>query len=202
MAKKASQKDLTRLSLPETVALALWELGGSEHPIDTEDIAVQANALAPGVFTWRKYPEQINLELVRVNLSDAKLKAGLVTGSGRTGWSLTTRGVAWAKGQGGVAVGDVQRTRAERRSGSIDEVRWRRERDRIMASPAWAQWTVDPGGVTARHASDVFRIDTYAVGRIRDLKVNRLLNLLEGDPEVMPFLEAMAEIITHQGEAS
>lgn len=198
--EKASLNHLTaRLSLPETVTLALWRLGGSEHPIDTEDIAVKASELAPGVFAWRKYPDQINLELIRVNLSDAKLKAGLVTGSGREGWSLTTRGVAWAKEREHITTGDVQRTRAERRSGSIDEVRWRRERDRILTSSAWERWVTDRGTVTSRQAGDVFRIDAYAVGRIRDLKVNRLLNLFENDDEVKPFLEQMAAIVATQG---
>lgn len=189
-----------RRSLPETVAIALWLLGGAEHPIDTEDIAVKADELAPGAFTWRKYQNQINLELIRVNLSDAKLKAGLVTGGGRDGWSLTTQGAVWAKQNAHLAASGVPRSRAERRSGSIDEVRWRRERDRILSTLAWAEWHSETGDVTIRHAGDVFRIDTYAVGRIRDLKVNRLLELFDDDPDVKPFLEAMAAIIAAEGD--
>lgn len=194
--QKATSNHLTdRLSLLETVALALWHLGGDQHPIDTEDVAMKANELAPHAFTWRKYPDQINLELIRVNLSDAKLKAGLVSGGGRDGWSLTTRGASWAKQNAQLLAGPAQRTRAERRSGSIDEVRWRRERERILATPAWSQWRVDPTTVKPRQADDVFRIDTYAVGRIRDLKVNRLRELFDTDAEVKPFLEAMAAIV-------
>lgn len=188
-----------RRSLAEIVALALWQLGGGQHPTDTEDVAVKANEIAPGVFSWRKYPEQINLELIRVYLSDAKLKAGLVTGGHRQGWSLTTHGVSWAAAQGNLEAGAAARTRAERRSGSVDEVRWRRERERVLISAAWGQWHADPAGVTARQADDVFRIDTYAVGRIRDLKVNRLLDLFRDDAEVKPFLEEMAAIVVAEG---
>jgi hypothetical protein len=95
--------------------------------------------------------------------------------------------------------GSVPRTRAERRSGSIDEVRWRRERERLLATGAWGQWHSDPGGVEERQAEDVFRIDSYAVGRIRDLKINRLRELFNSDMEVQPFLEAMAAIVAAEG---
>ena len=201
MPLKLGSKRLTnRFSLLETVAMALWLLGGAEHPLDTEDVAVKANDLAPGAFTWRKYQNQINLELVRVNLSDAKLKAGLVSGGGRAGWSLTTGGAAWAKENAHLTEGWAPRTRAERRSGSVDEVRWRRERDRILSTLAWAEWHSETGDVATRHAGDVFRIDTYAVGRIRDLKVNRLLELFDEDPDVKSFLDAMAAIIAAEGD--
>jgi hypothetical protein len=60
------------LSNHEIVTLAVYLLGGGTHHIDTEDIAIRANALAPGRFTWRKYPGQINIENVRTFLSDAK----------------------------------------------------------------------------------------------------------------------------------
>src|SRR5438874_12278117 len=81
------------------VTLAVHLLGGAQRAIDTEDIAVEAHRLAPGRFAWKKYPDQINLELVRVYLSDAKKsdKGVLLHGSGRTGWRLTQRGLKWAK---------------------------------------------------------------------------------------------------------
>jgi hypothetical protein len=93
--KKRHKKTLThQLTQCEIVILAVHLLGGDQHAVDTEDVAIKAHELAPGRFSWRKYPEQINLELVRVYLSDAKKpeKGGLLLGSGRTGWSLTTHG--------------------------------------------------------------------------------------------------------------
>lgn len=56
----------------EIVTLAVYLLGGEAKVIDTEDVAVKANEIAPGRFTWRKFPEQINIENVRTFLSDAK----------------------------------------------------------------------------------------------------------------------------------
>ena len=42
----------------EVVVLATYLAGGRTAYTDTEDIAVKANEIAPGRFTWRKYKEQ------------------------------------------------------------------------------------------------------------------------------------------------
>src|SRR5690349_6049426 len=87
------------LSNTELVTLAVYLLGGETTAVDTEDVAVKVNALAPGRFTWRKYPDQINLELVRVRLSEAKKpgRHGLLLGSGAGGWLLSPKGLAFAR---------------------------------------------------------------------------------------------------------
>src|SRR5438094_6137237 len=89
----------TKLTNPQIATLAVYLLGGDRKTVDTEDAAVKANALAPGRFTWRRHKEQINLELIRVFLSDAKKEAhgALIRGSGNAGWALTARGLAFAK---------------------------------------------------------------------------------------------------------
>lgn len=46
------------LSNNEIVTLAVFLLGGDSHCVDTEDVAVKVNEIAPGRFTWRKYPDQ------------------------------------------------------------------------------------------------------------------------------------------------
>src|SRR5262245_4834111 len=86
--KPANEVAVPRISQLEVVTLAVFLLGGDEQVVDTEDVAMKVNAIAPGRFSWRKYPEQVNLELVRVFLSDAKKPefGGLVSGSGARGW--------------------------------------------------------------------------------------------------------------------
>ena len=49
----------------ELVVLATYLAGGKTAYTDTEDVAVKANKIAPGRFTWRKYKEQINIDTVR-----------------------------------------------------------------------------------------------------------------------------------------
>ncbi len=86
------------LSNHEIVTIAVYLLGGDTQRIETEDIAVKSNVLAPGRFTWRKYPDQINIENVRTFLSDAKKpkNGSYLLGAGKDGWILTEAGLAFA----------------------------------------------------------------------------------------------------------
>lgn len=180
----------------ELVTLAVYLCGGDTHAIDTEDIAVKVNELAPGRFTWRKYPEQINIELVRTYLSAAKGRSGYLSGVGKEGWTLTPRGLAWAKTMGQDLLSqDTSRRREERKGGSIDEVRWRRERDRVLTTRAWKQWSTGDQDILERDAEEVFRIDNYAIGRTRDMKIARMRNLFDDNPELGPFIAALAGIV-------
>ncbi len=193
--QKLPEKRLTDLSQAEVVTLAVYRLGGAQRPIDTEDVAVEAHRIAPGRFSWKKYPDQINLELIRVFLSDAKKNENeLVIGSGRMGWRLTQRGLKWAEGVSGmIGTLDSARTRAQSRAGSIDEQRWRRERSRIVATRAWQLWMSGVRDIPAAETKQVFRIDSYARGELRETKITRLRAMFSDDPELVPFLDHLIE---------
>ncbi len=81
------------------VTIAVGNLGGHERPIDSEDIAIHVNELAPGKFNWRKYPEHIDLQVVNQALQDARRErnGALVLGSSVRGWMLTKSGMEWIK---------------------------------------------------------------------------------------------------------
>jgi hypothetical protein len=193
--KKYPEKRLTRgASQAEVVTAAVYRLGGAQRAVDTEDVAVEAHRLAPGRFSWKKHPEQINLELIRVFLSDAKNKNELLIGSGRTGWRLTQRGLKWAERMS-EAGGEFfsPRTRAQSRSGSIDEQRWHRERSRIVATRAWDLWTSGIRDIPAADAKQVFRIDSYARGELRETKITRLRAMFSDDRDLAPFLDHLIE---------
>lgn len=197
---ESREKSLTpQVTGPQVAALALYALGGGETVVDTEDVAMQAHEIALGRFSWRKYPQQINLELVRVALSDARKpeNGALVTGTGKSGWSLTAGGQRWAETNAPRLLGrDLTKQRAERSAGSIDERRWQRERVRMLSTDAWRQWNGarDAAAITREAAHDVFRIDRYVVGRARERKVNRLRNMFADDKNLAGFLEATASI--------
>lgn len=79
------------------VTIAVAELGGHIHFVDREDVAVFVNKLAPGRFTWRKYPEFIDLGSIGDALRDAKKNknGALLLGDNTKGWMLTPLGVTW-----------------------------------------------------------------------------------------------------------
>jgi hypothetical protein len=116
----------------------------------------------------------------------------LAIGSGRTGWRLSQRGLKRAE-QMSQAVGGLARPRAQSRSGSIDELRWRRERSRIVATRAWQLWTSGVRDIPRVEAKQVFRIDSYARGELRETKITRLRAMFSDDGELAPFLDHLIE---------
>src|SRR5262245_62192941 len=175
--KNKAQKTLTKHPKQlDIVVLAVQLLGGHRKAVDTEDIAVKCHELAPGMFSWSKYPEQINLEIVRVVLSNAKkrLYGQLLSGSGREGWRLSPRGIDWIASNGNelLSEGPVQIDRDRLNAGSVDAVRKRRERMRILSSAAWKSWT-EQNAISLRDAQNLFRIDEYATSKMLNNKVVR-----------------------------
>lgn len=109
----------TTLSNIHLVTIALGNLDGHENPVDSEDVAVHVNQLAPGKFTWRKYSEYIDLQVVNQSLQDARRKrnGSLVTGSSSKGWMLSAAGMEWFKNFGLESTSDVREV--QHRRGSI-----------------------------------------------------------------------------------
>lgn len=177
----------------EIVVLALYALRGDGSPVSTEDVAVKANEIAPGRFAWKKYPEQINLEHVRVFLTDAKKeKNGRLVGGGNTsGWVLSDRGLALAKRRAPI-LGSVDLSRTPI---SSKERLWRvRERARIEEVLLERGITLESCSSTPRaDAEAVFRLDEYISGEARARIVYRYLSAF-GDDEVLgPVIQGLAE---------
>ena len=90
----------------QLVVYVLSLLGGESKSVHTEDIALKCHELFSDSFSWTKYPDRPDKEVVRTGLMDArKEKHGqLVKGrSGREvhkvadGWMLTEGGIEWLK---------------------------------------------------------------------------------------------------------
>jgi hypothetical protein len=195
---KSNRKSLTTISQRDAVVWAVYVLGGDQRRLDTEDIAVKAHELAPGRFGWRKYPNQINLELVRVFLSDAKNPehGALVSGSGRTGWSLTVEGLKWATSlQSRMPKMKLDRDRSESRLASVDASRYKRERERLYGAAAWIRWQSGDTNISAAEARALFRVDSYSDQGLRDEKIARLRGLFSDDPSLVTFLDAAASAL-------
>lgn len=191
-------RTIQELSNVEVVVLAAYVLGGDQTPVDTEDVAMKANELAPGRFTWRKYPEQVDLEPVRKRLSDALSSehGGLLAGGVTKGWYLTPAGVAWAsQNVHRAATGSARRERVDR-----DLKRRRRnEQVRMKDLPAWVKFTTGQD-VSCREAEAVFRVSEYVRGFRRQQLVDRGSTLFQEDKELGPFVEAMAQIVMMEQE--
>lgn len=195
---RAMVKTITK---PELVTLAVAALGGDSGPVDTEDVAMAAHGLALGAFGWRKYPEQINLELVRVALVDASRVrgGGYVQGSGRNGWVLTDTGLQWVSRHGdrlherlnvdGPAAGRVVKKPQPRPQVA--------QRSRLIRSDAYAAWS-EGADIPPAAAASLFRVDQYTPAQTRMLKIRNLQSMFAGDRELERFLTEMGTIAAAQ----
>jgi hypothetical protein len=176
------------LTRPQAATLALFAKGGEKEAVDTEDVAVHVADLAPGMFSWQKYRDRIDKELVRVALSDAKLKAGYVIGSHSEGWMLTSAGLDFARRNL-----DKTGTRdsAERRR--PDDRQWERERARLMTSDAYMKaTTVGTASVSPDEADGFFRLNVYVRGSARERKIARIENHFSDDSELGDVVRLLA----------
>jgi hypothetical protein len=176
----------------EVLTLAVYLLGGETKRIDTEDIAVKANELAPGRFAWKKYRDQINLELIRVYLSDAKKaeKGRYLAGSGNTGWMLSQRGLEFARANApNLGAEDLSRPVVDAKT-----QHWiRRERNRLLADAAHDRFVREGAeSVTRQQAEAFFRLDAYVTGEPRKTKLLRIVNAFGEDPDLGATVRALA----------
>ena len=114
------------VSQREVVCLAVYLCGGNTKFVDTEDIAIKADEIAPGRFSWKKHPERIDKEVVRTYLSDLKKEkyGSLLDGTGKRGWVLSAAGVEWiTHNVKRLGAADLSWNHNESKSGSIDSLR-------------------------------------------------------------------------------
>jgi hypothetical protein len=179
---------LTMLTRPEAATVALYLEGGEDQNVDTEDVALRAAEVAPGMFAWQKHRDRIDKELVRVALSDARLKTGYVIGSHAKGWMLTPQGLDFARrNANSSADGPVSERRRP------DERQWQRERARLVTSDAFLR--IQTGGadsVTPDETDAFFRLNVYVKGAARERKIARIENRFSGDPELGAAVRLLA----------
>ena len=168
----------------DIVTIAVYLLGGDSKYVDTEDVAVKANELAPGRFTWRKYRDQINIDNVRKRLSDAKnpAKGGYLLGSFTQGWLLSENGLKFCrKNSKQLKSAGLSRAPLDKR-----EMSWRRhEKTRMLASPAFEKIRENrENEITPREAEGFFMVDDYITGVAREKKLARIINAFDNDAEL------------------
>ncbi len=191
------QKGLTN---HEIVTLAVYLIGGDTQYVDTEDVAVKANEIAPSRFTWRKYPDQINIENVRAFLSDAKKdkNGGFLKGAGKDGWLLTENGVAFAQAR----LTSLEHVDLSRERLSAKDRRWlQHERTRMLSSEAFEKFSAGMhDAITLQEAESFFRLDVYVTGNAREDKIIRALNAFGNDPQLGVAVKALAEKARTEGK--
>lgn len=189
------------IALPndKIVVLAAFLAGADRKLADTEDIAMKANELAPGRFTWRKYQDQINIEAVRKRLHDAAKESngGLISGTERDGWLLTSSGLAFCREHQDVLKNGLSFTPRL----SQKEKTWQsRERARMSSEVAFLKWRAgDIGTVSKQEAERFFAIDDYIKGEARTKRIERVRQVFRGESELETAIDAISKLVGETG---
>ncbi|MQF48951.1 hypothetical protein FIM08_03525 [SAR202 cluster bacterium AC-647-N09_OGT_505m] len=165
----------------DVTVIALYSLGGALRHIHLEDVAIKSAELAPKAFSWRKYPDQVNLETVRLSLkNELGLRSRRVIGSIRDGWMLTPNGLSWC-------LATLEPHLAE--SGANQ---FRNELSRYKRSEAFAKVTTDmESQVSEQDVNALLRIDEYFSPRNVRERIIALSNAAVVHTELMPLVQML-----------
>ena len=175
--------NLGELSNAQIATLGVARLGGDARAIDTEDIALVVYEIAPKRFSWRKYPDRIDLHTVRVALADAlRLTPPLLRGGIKDGWMLSPEGLRWISGLPtdlGLADGI--------RRGSVLELQ-EAERARLHRTTAFTKFHSDNRkNISLTDFCEFVRINEYFPKRKRKERFAAVENAVSGDPKLTPL---------------
>jgi hypothetical protein len=155
---------------------------------------MECHRLAPRLFSWAKYRDQVNLELVRVGLSDGKKPAygGFISGTGSKGWRLTAAGLI-AVARLPVSSSEMA-TATPTRQQSLFISRTNRETARVFGSTAWVEWK-DGRAVTVSSVRELLRVDEYSSDERVGEKVQKLAQILARDSDGEKFLNEVGRVL-------
>jgi hypothetical protein len=179
----------------EVVVLAAYLAGAQKSVADTEDIAVKANKLAPGRFTWRKYKNQINIDTVRKRLWDATKseKGAYLIGSEKAGWRLTKAGFDFARK-------GIKKTKTKvlpkQRQSREELASHTRELRRMMLEDAFVKFANGHAQeISKGDAERFFRIDDYVTGQSRSAKIERFKIIASNNKRLSQAIELLATLV-------
>lgn len=179
----------------ELVVLAAYLAGAESALVDTEDIAIKANELAPGRFTWRRYKEQINIDTVRKRLWDATKpeRGAYLSGSEKVGWRLTKAGFDFASRH---ASDGMMSQPSKARASQAERKTHTRELKRMMSDEAFQKVSLGlTASITKSEAERFFRIDDYVTGKARAAKIERFRIIATDNSELAQAIKILSKLI-------
>jgi hypothetical protein len=173
------------LSNIQIVTLAISELGGATQAVDIEDIAIQAYELAPKKFSWRKYPERIDLRVVQYALKDAasnRQGEPLIKGSLKYGYMLTAVGLEWLENNQLVYGGELAQI-STRKQSTADKLSI--EQARLLTSTAFIKFKSDKfEEIKYSDFQEFVRVNDYFPEHVRQKRYGVVENAVHGNPEL------------------
>jgi hypothetical protein len=177
---------LSELSNAQLAVIAVARLGGETRAVDTEDIAIELGKFAQKRFCWRKYPEYLDLHVVRVALADAKrVEPPLLTGGIKDGWMLSLDGYQWISK---VEVEDLGEEEGNKRRSvyAIQES----ERARLRRTAAFTKYLAgEREKISVNDLFEFMRVNEYFPDKQRRERYNAVQNAVVDDTDLSPIWE-------------
>ena len=175
--------------------LALWDIGGATNPQHPEDVAAKCYELAPGRFSWTRYPQYPNAETAAMSLRHAKRSknGALAGGNNKTGWLLTANGIRWAQ--------EAQRSLLLVKNG-IHIPALRREDtlelNALQSHKLFSCWKAQTDNVQIYQVADAVRLTADAPHEVIGRRIDQLLNKAQIAelPELQEYLRWLRTNIT------
>ena len=173
----------TKYKNSDITVIALYQLGAALRYIHLEDVALKAAELSPKTFSWKKFPEQINLETVRLALkNELRLPNSRVQGSIREGWMLTSQGLLWCLGDTTIVKNKI----------SIEQIN--KEIARFKNTETFGKiLNNDSKNISDGELKLFLRIDDYFSLRNRKERVAALMNATVVDSSLKPVLDILKQ---------
>lgn len=175
--------------------LAAYLAGAESNLADTEDIAIKANELAPGRFSWSKYKERIDKEAVRKRLWDATKpeKGAYLIGSEKIGWRLTKAGFDFVHRH--IRAGSMAQPTKTRVS-QVERTAQTREIKRMTNEDAFQKIRLGlTTSITKSEAERFFRIDDYVTGKARMAKIERFRIIASNNSELARAIDILSKMV-------
>lgn len=176
-----------KVSNSHLVVVAVAELGGENHFVHPEDIAIRVDEIAPGKFRWQKFHDFIDIHLVKKALQDTKRKHGpdgpLLTGDNTKGWMLTPAGQEWFRQTAVDLLAGNERTEVNRKF-SV-EAEQEAERTRMRKTNAFMLFESGrEGDISLVDFRRFARINEYFLSKTRTRRFALVDNVVSSDEEL------------------
>jgi hypothetical protein len=181
----------TTMSNTDIVLVVLADLGGGDRLVDIEEIAEAAWQAVPARFSWPRHQQYPDLDAVDVTLRAAKKNDGLVTGSKKEGWMLTSDGMKRVLDRDDPVrafiadFGNAGRMDNRRERGGLDSNAVRRLEQLRKSAAAAKHGAGNDGDISVYDFLTFFAINQYMPDRKYLANRQAVENLVRDDPDLV-----------------
>lgn len=183
-----------KLSNQEIVTIALYNLGGGIGSFSIEQIATEADKLAPGRFRWKTNPEMISDSNTWDALSNARKKKYILQQAqekNTDSYMLTEEGIKFAKQN----LNKIKNFDQSKVRIPVSRELYDNTKSRLQATEAYKKMTSNRANeISSREYNDFFRLNNYMKNTQKNEKIQKIKNLFLADKEIKKVIDELSKM--------